>query len=47
MAGLAMETLRRPRQAAALYRRAIADDPELKSEVGERLEALERSLAAP
>jgi hypothetical protein len=47
VAALAMETLHRPRQAVAFYRRAIADDPELQNEVGDRLAALERSLAAP
>jgi hypothetical protein len=43
VAGLAMEHLHRPRQAAAMYRGAIEDDASLKNEIGERLAALERA----
>jgi len=44
VAGLAMEHLHRPRQAAEMYRRAIADDPSLTNEIGDRLAALERGF---
>lgn len=43
VAGLAMEHLHRPRQAAAMYRRAIADEPWLANEIGDRLAALDRA----
>jgi len=42
VAGLAMEHLHRPRQAAAMYRRAIEDDPWLTNELADRVAALER-----
>ena len=41
VAGLALETLRRPRQAAALYRRAIADEAWLADVLHPRLAELE------
>jgi hypothetical protein len=45
VAGLALEALRRPRQALTFYRRAIADEQWLESELGPRLTALERPAA--
>ena len=45
VAGLALEQLHRPRQAAAFYRRAIADEEWLANELNPRLEALERQPA--
>lgn len=44
VAALALETLHRPRQAAALYRRAIADEAWLADELRPRLAALEERL---
>jgi hypothetical protein len=41
VAALALEHLHRPRQAAALYRRAIVDEPWLADELRPRLAALE------
>jgi hypothetical protein len=45
--GLALETLRRPRQAAAAYRRAMEEESWLAEELRPRLAALEAIGARP